>query len=313
MDRDSKKDHKIYKYTNKVNGKVYIGRTCQSLEKRAGKEGHGYRRCLIFWRAIQKYGWESFIPEVLEDNLSAKEACTRETFFIEKYDSTNFKKGYNIIETDSNIFSDERRKKISNKAKERVVSDKTKEKLRQANIGRKASEETKKKMSNARKGRKVSAETKEKIRQANTGRKFSEEAKKKMSNARKDKYVGDKCYWWGKKRSQKTKEKISEAGKGRKQTEESRKKISKALRGRSPWNKGKKLSSETCKRTSESRKGEKNSWNKRIKCIETGMEYYSITYAGECTGISMKNISCALNKGLKYTAGGYHWKYLINE
>jgi hypothetical protein len=32
---EEKKGHKIYKYTNKVNGKVHIGRTCRSLTERA--------------------------------------------------------------------------------------------------------------------------------------------------------------------------------------------------------------------------------------------------------------------------------------
>lgn len=40
-----KRDHKIYKYTNIVNGKISIGRTCQTLEKRAGSRGQNYKSC----------------------------------------------------------------------------------------------------------------------------------------------------------------------------------------------------------------------------------------------------------------------------
>lgn len=39
--------YKVYVYTNKVNGKKYVGQTCQSLEYRANN-GRGYKRCLHF-------------------------------------------------------------------------------------------------------------------------------------------------------------------------------------------------------------------------------------------------------------------------
>lgn len=39
--------YKVYVYTNKINGKKYVGQTCQSLEYRANN-GRGYKRCLHF-------------------------------------------------------------------------------------------------------------------------------------------------------------------------------------------------------------------------------------------------------------------------
>lgn len=84
---------KIYKYTNKVNGKIYIGQTIQSLEKRAKYNGLGYIHCKHFYSAIQKYGWESFIPEILEE-VTEEEADEREMYYIQKYNS--IKNGYNI-------------------------------------------------------------------------------------------------------------------------------------------------------------------------------------------------------------------------
>ena len=308
-----KRDHKVYKYTNKVNGKVYIGRTCQSLEKRAGGRGQGYKRCTLFWRAIQKYGWENFKGEILEEGLSAKEVIVREAFYIEQYDSTNDSKGYNILEQDYVTCSEEMRGKISSSLKGHKPSPETIEKLRKANTGRKASEETKRKMSESRKGRTLSKETIEKLRKANTGKKRTDEVKKKLSEIKLGKYAGEKCYWWGKHHSEETKEKLRKANSGRKVREDVKERISRTLKGRPAWNKGKKMSSETCKKMSESKKGEKNCTNKRIKCIETGEEYYSITYAAECTGIGMKNISYVLNKGPKHTAGGFHWVYVNIE
>ena len=84
---------KIYKYTNLKNGKVYIGQTVQPLEKRAKCNGEGYKHCLHFYSAIQRDGWDNFIPEVLEivDEAIADE---REKYYISLYDSIN--NGYNI-------------------------------------------------------------------------------------------------------------------------------------------------------------------------------------------------------------------------
>ena len=50
----------VYCYTNLVNGKKYIGQTIKSLKERAKNNGNGYLNCTIFFRAIQKYGFEKF-------------------------------------------------------------------------------------------------------------------------------------------------------------------------------------------------------------------------------------------------------------
>ena len=41
----------IYIYKNKVNGKVYIGQTCETLARRA-RGGYGYKGCPHFYNAI---------------------------------------------------------------------------------------------------------------------------------------------------------------------------------------------------------------------------------------------------------------------
>ena len=56
----------IYKVTNKLNGKCYIGKTIYNLEER--KKGHlkvRYTRNYPFYNAINKYGLESFIWETI--------------------------------------------------------------------------------------------------------------------------------------------------------------------------------------------------------------------------------------------------------
>lgn len=73
--------YKIYKYTNLINGKIYIGQTKNSLEKRA-LNGTNYKGSRYFYNAIQKYGWNNFIPEILEDGLSLDKANIREEYYI---------------------------------------------------------------------------------------------------------------------------------------------------------------------------------------------------------------------------------------
>ena len=89
----------IYKHTNKINGKIYIGQTCQRLNDR-WRDGTGYSDSApIFWKAIQKYGWDNFEHEIIEDNiLSLKDAYEREKYWIKYYDCCVLDgkdKGYN--------------------------------------------------------------------------------------------------------------------------------------------------------------------------------------------------------------------------
>ena len=60
----------IYMHKNKINGKVYIGQTCKSIELRSGKSGERYEHHPIFYRAIQKYGWNNIEHIVLSTQLS---------------------------------------------------------------------------------------------------------------------------------------------------------------------------------------------------------------------------------------------------
>lgn len=57
----------IYKITNKVNGKIYIGQTTQTLEKRWGKHCSipSNRKATPFQLAIKKYGKDNFLLEEL--------------------------------------------------------------------------------------------------------------------------------------------------------------------------------------------------------------------------------------------------------
>ena len=59
---------KIYKYTNLINGKIYIGQTKQTLEQRDYKHQTQLNDNTYFHRAIKKYGRKNFSLELIEDN-----------------------------------------------------------------------------------------------------------------------------------------------------------------------------------------------------------------------------------------------------
>lgn len=82
----------IYKITNKVNGKSYIGQTRYTVEFRWRQHQHK-RDNVYFHNAIHKYGIENFTVEILEE-CDYKDLNSREIFYIAKYDT--FKNGYNL-------------------------------------------------------------------------------------------------------------------------------------------------------------------------------------------------------------------------
>lgn len=84
----------IYKTTNTINGKVYIGQhKVTSIFARDNYLGSGKK----FKFAIKKYGKENFSKEIITIAMSQLEADVLEKYYIEKYDATNPEKGYNIL------------------------------------------------------------------------------------------------------------------------------------------------------------------------------------------------------------------------
>lgn len=87
----------IYKVTNKINGKIYIGQTIQSVKDRwyrhCGKSGISKAELNThFKRAILKYGKENFTIETIEV-CDSTELNDREKFYISYYNS--YTNGYN--------------------------------------------------------------------------------------------------------------------------------------------------------------------------------------------------------------------------
>ena len=88
-------NYKVYKHTNIINNKVYIGLTKQE-PKRRWQNGYGYIDNSYFYNSIIKYGWDGFKHEVLYDNLTKEEAMQKEIELIKYYKSNNRKYGYNM-------------------------------------------------------------------------------------------------------------------------------------------------------------------------------------------------------------------------
>lgn len=96
MNKQNTRIYQVYIHTNKENGKVYIGITSSNISKRAGSNGINYKKNTLFYRAIQKYGWDNFTHETLFTELTINEAAKIEQNLIAKYQSNNPLFGYNI-------------------------------------------------------------------------------------------------------------------------------------------------------------------------------------------------------------------------
>jgi len=101
-------EHIIYKITNVINEKIYVGQTKQYYgAEKIGAEGRLKRHianafnpksgsgCPKLENAIRKYGKECFVTEVLE-KTTQDEIDELEEYYIREYDSTNNTIGYNI-------------------------------------------------------------------------------------------------------------------------------------------------------------------------------------------------------------------------
>lgn len=238
----------IYKVTNLINDKTYIGQTIFSLKNRklshinkANNNKH------YFARALTKYGSNNFKWKIICICPNIETLNEQEQYYIAFYDSIN--NGYNLTKGGNGTMGYRHTEKAKNKMSitHKNMSDKTRQKIGIASKGRKHSEESKQKISKAIKGDKNpmygkhhTEETKRKMQKNNTkswlGKYHSKESIKKM----KDNHVG----MTGKTHSEKTKKKMSIARQNI--SEETRKKMSIAASN---------ISDETRRKMSENHKG----------------------------------------------------------
>jgi len=147
----------IYKITNLLNGKRYIGLTTESLEQRLRRHACPANDCYL-GRSIRKYGKENFKIEAVCRANNLDELNDREERLIKLY-KTLKPSGYNVC-----------------------LGGRNKHRMQSPMKGRKHSEETKKLMSKRAKGKSKSIETRLKMSKAKKGIKFSSEVVKQRAS-----------------------------------------------------------------------------------------------------------------------------------
>lgn len=170
----------IYKITNTINNKIYIGQTTRNLSSRISEYKKNHTNNNHLNNAFLKYGFENFKFEIIDTAKDLADLNLKEINYIKEYNSIDKKIGYNIESGEKNSIP---------------------------------SIETRNKMSYSHEGRKQTSTWINK-RISPSG---SLDAKKygKKKNDEEKKYLSDNSpkYWKGKKRSVETKLKISKTKK----------------------------------------------------------------------------------------------------
>lgn len=172
----------IYKITNLVNNKIYIGQTIRDFQTRIGEHRRHKKSNNHLKNAFEKYGFNNFKFEIIDTATSINELNNKEIDYINQYNSTDRSVGYNIEIGGKNSL---------------------------------ANPETLEKMSNSHKGIKQSKEWVDKripkkgsIEALKHGKPKTEEEKKYLSE-------NSPKYWLGKSRDIETNRKISETKKAK--------------------------------------------------------------------------------------------------
>jgi group I intron endonuclease len=203
----------IYKIQNKINGKIYIGQTSQSLNRRISRHIHDNKTPIQ--KAITKYGIGSFDISIIDYADSTDVLNEKESYWISFF---NCKPpfGYNLSDGGEHglrgrKLTAEHIRKITIASTGRLHTQEAKNKISNTHKGMKASNETRAKMSDRMKGnpspmrgKHHTEEAKEKLSVAAKGRKLSRQHKEKIG-------TGSRKAWenrrvnntasWGKKRN----------------------------------------------------------------------------------------------------------------
>lgn len=119
----------VYKITNKINNKSYIGQTTRNLEDRIKQHLKDSGKCWAIRRALAKYGVDAFTIDVVDTATTMQELNKKESEYIVEF-KTLHPDGYN---------------------------------LNTGGYNKKWSEESKRKMSKSHTGKKLSQEHKDRI------------------------------------------------------------------------------------------------------------------------------------------------------
>lgn len=217
----------IYKHTNLIHDNYsYIGQTICDVNHR-WENGNGYKDCIVFYRAIQKYGWDNFSHEIIEDNIPIEQLDEREAYWIKYYHTYIHDPeccGYNMTAGGSGIRSYQFPDLVKQKLRKSLIrywnnadfSKKEKQAQRTHELWQ--NEEYRNNQIQKRKGKKQSSDTLKKRSISSKELWKSDEYRKKVFDGIQKSYTEER------------RQQISKMFKGTKQTEEHiRKRISKRM------------------------------------------------------------------------------------
>lgn len=167
----------IYKIVNKINGKLYVGQTWDTLKHRFNNHKYGNKQCIKLSRAIAKYGTQNFDIESILIAHTQEVLDYWEIYFIKNLDT--IANGYNIREGGSRgKHSLESRRKMSEVRKGIIFSEETKRRIKMNNRAGEFDVRKKISLSNAAKTtlydiKEIKKLAKSGIRQTEIAKKFS--------------------------------------------------------------------------------------------------------------------------------------------
>ena len=142
----------IYKTTNTLNGKIYIGLSTRKVEDSTDYYGSG----TLFYRSLKKYGKENFTKEILVRDIEDKKQLAQlEIDHIKEYNSTDKNIGYNLTLGGEGTLGIKHTPETIEKIRSYLLNqpDELIKKRALANTGKIRSEETKAQTSETMKGR----------------------------------------------------------------------------------------------------------------------------------------------------------------
>jgi hypothetical protein len=276
---------KVYVYTNlKDNNKKYFGQTSSTLDERAGSNFINYKESWRFYQALQDFGIESFTREIIFETENEDDADNMEIKMIKEFKTQDPEFGYNIQPGGKNfVMNEEIKKKIGEKVK-------TSKRFKKNNF-----------KAHAKRVVSIDIETKE----TNVYDSLTDAANQ-LNLSRGN--IGSICNGTGRAISLKGLLFIFESDFSKDDINTYISNYNKRKENRYSEERNKKVS-ESIKKSFESGKRSKESYEKKVICIESGEVYNSIKEAGEKTNTCYQNISQVCN-GKRKTANGLHWSFL---
>lgn len=178
--------HYLYRITNKLSGKIYIGQTIDDKNRWIAHKSYAKHRPIQYiHQAMKKYGIENFAYEVIATCRTPEDANETEIVLIKQYDSRNKEYGYNLApggETPWNLGLPKDQNPLTGIPR----SKETRRKISEGNMGKimpPATDERKQKMSDMYSGRTLPRDWVEKIAASNSGKIRSAETIQKLSDS----------------------------------------------------------------------------------------------------------------------------------